>query len=50
MRIKAQASAEQASRTRENDALQALSTEQARWLELNSRLDELERLLAPIPR
>jgi len=49
-RIKAMAAAEQASRARENDALQALSTEQARWLDLNSRLDELERLLAPIPR
>jgi seryl-tRNA synthetase len=35
-------------RARENDALQVLSTEQARWIELNARLDELERLLAPI--
>jgi chromosome segregation ATPase len=50
MRIKAQTAAEQAARERENDVLQALSTEQGRWLELNSRLDELERLLAPIPR
>ena len=48
--IKASAGAEQASRARVNDALQALSTEQGRWLDLNSRLDELERLLAPIPR
>jgi len=50
MRIKAQATADQALRERENEALQALSTEQSRWQELNSRLDELERLLAPIPR
>jgi hypothetical protein len=48
--LKTQASSEQASRARENDALQALSTEQARWQDLNSHLDELERLLAPIPR
>ena len=50
MRIKAQATADQALRERKNEALQALSTEQSRWQELNSRLDELERLLAPIPR
>jgi hypothetical protein len=37
-------------RTRENEATQALSTEQSRWIDLNSRLDELERLLGPIPR
>ena len=48
--IKTSAGTEQASRARENDALQALSIEQGRWLDLNSRLDELERLLAPIPR
>ncbi len=47
---KPSAGTEQASRARENDALQALSIEQGRWLDLNSRLDELERLLAPIPR
>ena len=33
-------------RTRENEAAQALTTEQARWIDLNARLDELERLLA----
>ena len=33
---------------RENDAAQALGAEQARWADLNSRLDELERLLAPV--
>jgi hypothetical protein len=35
-------------RTRENDALQALAAEQARWVELSNRLDELDRLLAPV--
>ena len=34
-------------RTRENDAAQALAAEQARWVDLSSRLDELERLLSP---
>jgi chromosome segregation ATPase len=33
---------------RENEAAQALAAEQARWADLNSRLDELERLLAPV--
>jgi len=46
----AQSRLEQQLRTRESDAAQALSTEQARWLDLNALLDELERLLAPIPR
>jgi hypothetical protein len=35
-------------RTRENEAVQAFSTEQARWVDLNGRLDDLERLLAPV--
>ena len=35
-------------RARENEAMQALTTEQSRWIELNARLDELERLLAPM--
>jgi hypothetical protein len=38
---------EQQLRVRENDAAQMLSSEQARWIELSARLDELERLLAP---
>jgi hypothetical protein len=33
---------------RENEAAQALAAEQARWTDLNSRLDELERLLSPV--
>jgi hypothetical protein len=45
-----QARLEQQLRTRENEAAQALNTEQARWMDLNGRLDELERLLGPIPR
>jgi chromosome segregation ATPase len=47
-RLKRQSAMEEAARTRENDAVQALSTEQNRWIELNARLDELERLLAPV--
>ena len=34
----------------ENEIAQALSTEQARWVDLNARLDELERPLGPAPR
>jgi chromosome segregation ATPase len=41
---------EQQLHTRENETAQALSTEQGRWIDLNARLDDLERLLAPIPR
>jgi len=47
-RIKAQAADEEVRRAAENEAMQALSTEQNRWIELNARLDELERLLAPV--
>jgi chromosome segregation ATPase len=46
--VKAFTASEQAARTRENDAAQALTTEQNRWNDLNTRLDELERLLAPV--
>jgi len=35
-------------RTRDNEAAQALASEQARWVDLNSRLDDLEHLLSPI--
>ena len=49
-RLKVQIALEEQIRNRENDAMQALNTEQSRWIELNSRLDELERLLAPMPR
>jgi chromosome segregation ATPase len=41
---------EQQLRTRENEAAQAVSTEQGRWMDVNARLDELERLLGPVPR
>ena len=46
--LKSVTAMEQAARTRENDAAQALTTEQNRWVDLNTRLDELERLLAPV--
>lgn len=39
---------EQQLRTRENDIAQLLATEQNRWIDLNARLDELERLLGPV--
>jgi len=35
-------------RARENEAAQLLNTEQARWIDLNAKLDELERLLGPV--
>ena len=49
-KLAAQGRVEQQLRSRENDAAQALSTEQARWIDLNARLDALEQLLGPIPR
>ncbi len=48
--LRGQAALEQQLRASENDATQALNTEQARWNELNERLDELEALLAPVRR
>lgn len=48
--LAAQSRLEQLLRGRENETVQALNTEQARWIELNARLDELERLLAPVSR
>jgi hypothetical protein len=44
---KAQAAREQQLRTREIEAVKMLEIEQGRWIELNNRLDDLERLLAP---
>jgi chromosome segregation ATPase len=49
-KLGAQARLEEQLRGRENDAAQGLRTEQSRWIDLNSRLDELERLLGPLPR
>ena len=49
-KLAAQARLEQQLRAREAEAAQAVNTEQARWMDLNGRLDELERLLGPIPR
>jgi chromosome segregation ATPase len=46
--LKSQTAQEQAARTRENDAAQALNLEQNRWSDLNARLDELEKLLTPV--
>jgi hypothetical protein len=43
-----QATIEQQLRSRESEYSQMLATEQARWVELNGRLDELDRLLGPI--
>jgi chromosome segregation ATPase len=49
-KLGAQSRLEEQLRARENEAAQVLSTEQSRWIDLNARLDELERLLGPIPR
>jgi hypothetical protein len=35
-------------RTRETEAAQLLSAEQARWIDLNTKLDELERMIGPV--
>jgi len=35
-------------RARETEAAQLLAAEQSRWVDLNSKLDELERLLGPV--
>jgi len=43
-----QAAIEDRWRGREADAAQLLSAEQSRWIDLNSKLDELERLLGPV--
>jgi len=48
-RMKRQSGIEEQLRLGETEAMQNLSTEQSRWIDLNSRLDELERLLAPVP-
>ena len=47
-RLSAQAALEQQLRGRESEFSQMLATEQARWVELNGRLDELDRLLGPV--
>jgi hypothetical protein len=47
-KLAAQSIIEQQLRARESDAAQMLAAEQGRWIELNARLDELERLLAPV--
>jgi chromosome segregation ATPase len=49
-KIQAQSRLEQQLRTRENEAARLLGAEQSRWVDLNARLDELERLLGPVPR
>ena len=46
----AQSRLEQLLRGRENEAAQALNIEQARWIQLNARLDGLKRLLAAVSR
>jgi hypothetical protein len=43
-----QAAIEDRLRGREADAAQLLSAEQSRWIDLNSKLDELEQLLGPV--
>jgi len=47
-RIAEQAAVEERLRSREAEAAQLLAAEQSRWVDLNAKLDELERLLGPI--
>ena len=47
-KLSQQAAIEDGLRAREADAAQLLSAEQSRWIDLNSRLDELEQLLGPV--
>src|SRR5258706_13368931 len=47
-KLGAQGRLEEQLRGRENDAAQGLSTEQRRWIDLNTRLHEPERLVGPI--
>jgi hypothetical protein len=47
-KLSAQAAIEQQLRSREGEYSQMLATEQARWVELNGRLDDLDRQLGPI--
>jgi hypothetical protein len=47
-KLRQQAAIEDRLRVRESEAAQLLSAEQARWIDLNSKLDELERLLGPV--
>lgn len=47
-KLSTQAALEPQLRRRESELSQMLATEQARWVELNGRLDELDRLLGPM--
>ena len=47
-KLSQQAAIEDRLRGREAEAVQLLSAEQSRWIDLNSKLDELERLLGPV--
>jgi hypothetical protein len=48
--MNAQSRLEQQLRTRETETAQSLNAEQSRCVDLNARLDELERLPGPVPR
>ena len=48
-KLATQSRLEEQLRSREGEISVALSAEQNRWVDLNARLDELERLLGPIP-
>jgi hypothetical protein len=47
-KLSQQAAVEERFRGREAEAAQLLSLEQSRWIDLNAKLDELERLLGPV--
>jgi hypothetical protein len=48
LQIRQFATEQQQLQIRENEAAQALAAEQARWTDLNTRLDEIERMLSPV--
>lgn len=47
-KLSQQATIEEGLRAREREAAQLLTTEQSHWVDLNAKLDELERLLGPV--
>jgi len=46
LRLQQLESEQQRLRTQEDDILQAIATERARWMDLNNKLDEFDRLLS----
>jgi len=47
-KLRQQAALDDQLRNRESEATQLLAVEQSRWVDLNAKLDDLERLLGPV--